>query len=175
MLSAWPVAHSIATATASNCLDQARSKEFLQQRELGTQTQRKKVKKEVVPNLSGTGDSQRDSRESICANHSQLKPYFYSSSGRFARITRISDSRESPDSRESCESIRANHATKRRIVSGKESSHQRAPNPPEFAQPRLSRGEMTRIKHTPKFVASHLGNTSHVGTNTPKFVPSRWG
>ena len=33
-------------------------------------------------------------------------------SGRFARITRISDSLESPDSRESCESIRANHATK---------------------------------------------------------------
>ena len=27
-------------------------------------------------------------------------------------MTRISDSRESPDSRESCESIRANHATK---------------------------------------------------------------
>ena len=40
-------------------------------------------------------------------------PYFYSASGRFARITRMSDSRESPDSRESCESIRANHATKR--------------------------------------------------------------
>ena len=39
-------------------------------------------------------------------------PYFYSASGQFARITRISDSRESPDSRESCESIRANHATK---------------------------------------------------------------
>ena len=39
-------------------------------------------------------------------------PYFYSASGRFAWITRISDSRESPDSRESCESIRANHATK---------------------------------------------------------------
>ena len=39
-------------------------------------------------------------------------PYFYSASGRFAQITRISDSRESPDSRESCESIRANHATK---------------------------------------------------------------
>ena len=39
-------------------------------------------------------------------------PYLYSASGRFARITRISDSRESPDSRESCESIRANHATK---------------------------------------------------------------
>ena len=40
-------------------------------------------------------------------------PCFYSVSGRFARITRISDSRESPDSHESCESIRANHATKR--------------------------------------------------------------
>ena len=41
-------------------------------------------------------------------------PYFYSASGRFAGITRISDSRESPDSHESCESIRANHATKGR-------------------------------------------------------------
>ena len=39
-------------------------------------------------------------------------PHFYSASGRFAQITRIFDSRESPDSRESCESIRANHATK---------------------------------------------------------------
>ena len=39
-------------------------------------------------------------------------PYFYSASGRFARITGISDSRESLDSRELCESIRANHATK---------------------------------------------------------------
>ena len=28
-------------------------------------------------------------------------------------MTRISDSRKSPDSRESCESIRANHATKK--------------------------------------------------------------
>ena len=39
-------------------------------------------------------------------------PYFYSASGRFARITRIPDSPESSDSRESCESIRAIHATK---------------------------------------------------------------
>ena len=41
-------------------------------------------------------------------------PYFYSASGRFARITRISDdSHRSRDSRRySCESIRANHATK---------------------------------------------------------------
>ena len=39
-------------------------------------------------------------------------PYFYSASGRFAWITRISDSRVSPDSRDSRESIRANHATK---------------------------------------------------------------
>ena len=29
-----------------------------------------------IPYLSGTGDSQRDSRESIRANHSQLKPLF---------------------------------------------------------------------------------------------------
>ena len=53
----------------------------------------------ILPNLrklvtlSGTAI-----RESIRANHSQLKPLFYSVSGRFARITRISDSRESPDS-----------------------------------------------------------------------------
>ena len=39
-------------------------------------------------------------------------PYFHSASGRFARIARISDSRESPDSRELCESTRPNHATK---------------------------------------------------------------
>ena len=70
-----------------------------------------------LPALSGTGDSQRDSRESIRANHSQLKPLFlqcvtHCASGRFARISRISDSRESPDSSESCESIRENHATK---------------------------------------------------------------
>ena len=39
-------------------------------------------------------------------------PYFYSASGRLAWITRIPDSREAPDSSESCESIRADHATK---------------------------------------------------------------
>ena len=59
----------------------------------------------------------------ICANRfariiRNCDPYFYSASSRFARITRISDSRESPDSRESCESIRANHATKGPIKSG---------------------------------------------------------
>ena len=51
-----------------------------------------------------------------------LNPCFYSASGRFARITRISDSRESPDSRESCESIRANHATKMGPLSSPECS-----------------------------------------------------
>ena len=30
----------------------------------------------ITHGLSGTGDSQRDSRESIRANHSQLKPLF---------------------------------------------------------------------------------------------------
>ena len=40
------------------------------------------------------------------------KPYFYTASGWLARIIRISDSRGSPDSRESCKSIRVNHATK---------------------------------------------------------------
>ena len=32
-------------------------------------------------------------------------------------------------------------------------------------------GEMSQIKHTHKFVTSHLGITSHIGTNAPKFVP----
>ena len=40
-------------------------------------------------------------------------PFFHSPASRFARITRISDSHELSDSRESCESICANHATKR--------------------------------------------------------------
>ena len=39
-------------------------------------------------------------------------PYFCGASGQFARITWISGWHESPDPRESCESIRANHATK---------------------------------------------------------------
>ena len=70
--------------------------------------------------LSGTGDSQRDSRESNSRESFAIEtPYFYSVSGRFARITRISDSRESPDSHESCESIRANHATKVRRSAAK--------------------------------------------------------
>ena len=45
-------------------------------------------------------------------------PNFYSASGQFARITQVSDSRESPDSRESCESIRANRATKGKTYRG---------------------------------------------------------
>ena len=49
----------------------------------------------------------------------------------------------------------------------------RAPNPPEFAQPRLSRAKWHR-SNIPKFAASHLGNPGHIGTNTPKFVPPRW-
>ena len=49
---------------------------------------------------------------------------------------------------------------------------QRAPNPPEFAQPRLS-GAKRHGSNTPRFVASPLGNTSHLGTNAPKFVPSQ--
>ena len=44
-------------------------------------------------------------------------PYFYGASGRFARIIRISDSCTSPDSRESCESICSDHATKSLTVS----------------------------------------------------------
>ena len=66
--------------------------------------------------LSGTGDSPRNA---IRANQfariiRNCNPYVYTASARFARITRISDSRKSPDSRESCESIRPNHATKAR-------------------------------------------------------------
>ena len=49
---------------------------------------------------------------------------------------------------------------------------QRAPNPPAFAQPRLSRSKWHRSTNTPKVVASHRSKTSHAGTNTPKFVPS---
>ena len=41
----------------------------------------------------------------------------------------------------------------------------------EFAQPHLSRAKWHR-SNTPKFVASHLHNTSHTGTDTPKCVPS---
>ena len=59
--------------------------------------------------LSGTGDSQRDRFARIIRNSN---PYFYSASGRFARITRISDSRESEFPRESCESEFPIRATK---------------------------------------------------------------
>ena len=63
--------------------------------------------------LSGTGDSQCDSRQLIFARIIRdWNPNFYSTSGRFAWITRIFDSRKSPDSRESCEPIHASHATK---------------------------------------------------------------
>ena len=69
-------------------------------------------------------------RNAIRANRfaridSREKPYFYSASGRFVRITRISDSHESPDSRESCESIRANHATKTAIAEKRKAYHHR--------------------------------------------------
>ena len=40
-----------------------------------TRESSKKTQK-ITPGLSGTGDSQRDSRESIRANHSQSKPLF---------------------------------------------------------------------------------------------------
>ena len=60
--------------------------------------------------FSGTGDSQRDSRESFAIE----TPISIARQADFARITRISDSPESPDSRESCESIGTNHATKSR-------------------------------------------------------------
>ena len=63
--------------------------------------------------------------------------------------------------------------------------NQRAPNPPEFAQPRLSR---VKARSSPtrghKFgcVCSYMAGhedagvvTGHIGTNTPKFVRPRWG
>ena len=62
---------------------------------------------------------------------------------------------------------------------------QRAPSPPEFAQPCLSR---VKARSSPargyKFgcVCSYMAGhgdarvvTGHIGTNTPKFVPPRWG
>ena len=49
-----------------------------------------------------------------------------------------------------------------------------SPNPPETAQPRLSKSKW-HGSNTPKFVASRWGKTSHTGTNTLKSVPSRWG
>ena len=63
--------------------------------------------------------------------------------------------------------------------------YQRAPNPPEFAQPRLSR---VKRQSSPargykfgcvcSYMASHKDAgtmTGHIGTNTPKFVHPRWG
>ena len=63
--------------------------------------------------------------------------------------------------------------------------NQRAPNPPKFAQPRLSR---VKVRSSPargyKFgcVCSYMAGhypailmTGHKGTNTPKFVPPCWG
>ena len=63
--------------------------------------------------------------------------------------------------------------------------YQRAPNPPEFAQPRLSR---VKARSSParrykfgcvsSYMAGHYPGilmTGHIGTNTPKFVPPRWG
>ena len=61
---------------------------------------------------------------------------------------------------------------------------QRAPNPPESAQPRLSRVKRRSSPAGCKFgcVCSYIAGhedagvvTSHIGTNTPKFVPPRWG
>ena len=62
--------------------------------------------------------------------------------------------------------------------------YQRVPNPPEFAQPRLSR---VKARSSPargykfgcvcSYMAGHYPGilmTSHIGTNTPKCVPPRW-
>ena len=70
----------------------------------------------VFPNLSGTGDSQRASRESIRANRFAIEtPIFIARQPDSHESLAFPDSRESLDSRESCESIRANHATKFQI------------------------------------------------------------
>ena len=61
--------------------------------------------------LSGTGDSQRESRKTFAME----TPIFIArqaNSHESLEFPIESDSRESPDSRESCESIRAKHATK---------------------------------------------------------------
>ena len=69
------------------------------------------MSKLINPGLSGTGDSQRDPRESIHANHSQLKTPIF--------IARQADSPQSLEfpirSREPCESIRTNRATQRTL------------------------------------------------------------
>ena len=69
--------------------------------------------------------------------------------------------------------------------SQKSAKAQRAPNTPEFAQPRLSR---VKGRSSPargyksgcvcSYMAGHYPGilmTCHIGTNTPKFVPPRWG
>ena len=76
---------------------------------------------------------------------------------------------------------------KNRAIPGKFHVHlnQRAPNPPEFAQPRLSR---VKARSSPArgykfecvcyYMAGHEDAgvvTGHIGTNTPKFVLPRWG
>ena len=63
--------------------------------------------------------------------------------------------------------------------------YQRAPNPPEFAQPRLSRAKGRsspargyKFGCVCSYMASHEDAevmTGHIGTNTPNFVPPRWG
>ena len=65
------------------------------------------------------------------------------------------------------------------------SPSQRAPNPPKLAQPRLSR---VKARSSPakgykfgcvcSYMAIHYPGilmTGHIGANTPKFVPPRWG
>ena len=62
---------------------------------------------------------------------------------------------------------------------------QRTPNPPEFAQPHLSR-DKKRLSPARGYkfgcVCSYMAGhevagemTGHIGTNPPKFVPPRWG
>ena len=77
------------------------------------------------------------------------------------------------------------HSPRGQFAKRKKHLSQRAPNPPEFAEPRLSR---VKAQSSPargyKFgcVCSYMVGhedagvvTDHIGTNTPKFVPPRWG
>ena len=62
--------------------------------------------------LSGTGDLQRDSHKLIRAYHSQSKPQLLKRIRPIRTNHSNFDLRESPNSRRSCESIPAHHATK---------------------------------------------------------------
>ena len=73
--------------------------------------------------------------------------YSYGVSGRFAWITRISDSRELPDSHGSCESIRAKHATKDKPKSGNTPLRDPLLKAPRLAQRAAKGGTQKGVGH----------------------------